>query len=441
MRAHLSNAAYGVLDYAAYPVGMLLAAPMLLKHLGVTQYGVWVVATAAVNAGSIVASGFGDANIQYVASARSRRDSGALLNAVRSMLGINLILGGALALVSWMLAPVAVRHIVPSDAGLQIACLWSLRIASLLMPVRAVESVCISTQRAFERYGAAVLISIVARLLALASAVPLAIYGEGVGTIMAVGGAVIFLGTVAQLIRLKQHLGAASLSPRFDRRATAALWSFGAFSWMQAVAGVIFSQADRLILGVSLGAAAVTGYALCVQMAQPIYGVAAAGLHFLFPYLSRRQAIDSPADLKHTILTAFAANVLLVSLGTATVLLFGRSLLQAWVGDAVAKSGGSLLTPIVWSFALLGINVTGYYALLAFGRVRTVTWITITGGIAMLLMVIWLLPRTGIAGVATARVVYGVVTLLMYVPLLRLVRKSASDALPLSGIGPVCEEA
>lgn len=441
MRVHFSNAAFGVIDYAAYPIGMLLAAPMLLKYLGVTQYGVWVVATAAVSAGSIIASGFGDANIQYVASARSHGDTGALLNAVRSMLGINLVLGGALAIVSWMIAPIAVRHVVPSDASLQIACLWSLRIASLLMPVRAVESVCISTQRAFERYGPAVRISIVARLLALASAVPLASFGSGVGTIMAVTGALIVLGTVAQLIRLRQHLGATSLSPRFDRRATTALWSFGAFSWMQAVAGVIFSQADRLILGVSLGAAAVTGYALCVQMAQPIYGVAAAGLHFLFPYLSRRQAIDPPAALKQTIFKAFVVNLLLVSAGTATALLFGRWLLHAWVGDAVAKSAGSLLAPIVWSFALLGINVTAYYALLAFGRIRTVTWLTISGGTAMLLMVVRMLPRISIEGVATARVVYGVVTLLMYVPLLRLLRSSTGDALPVSGIDPVCEEA
>jgi len=67
MKAHLSNAAYGVLDYAAHPLGMLLAAPMLLQHLGVAQYGVWVVATAVVSTGGVIASGFGDANIQYVA--------------------------------------------------------------------------------------------------------------------------------------------------------------------------------------------------------------------------------------------------------------------------------------------------------------------------------------------------------------------------------------
>ena len=30
MKAHLSNALYGVVDYAAYPAAMLLAAPVIL---------------------------------------------------------------------------------------------------------------------------------------------------------------------------------------------------------------------------------------------------------------------------------------------------------------------------------------------------------------------------------------------------------------------------
>src|ERR1700761_9282404 len=122
MRAHLSNAAYGVLDYAAYPVAMLVSAPTLLKHLGVEQYGIWIVTTAALNTGSIIASGFGDANIQYIASARSQGDMQLLLRAVRSMLGINLLLGAVLAILSWVLAPYAVGRLVGSAENLRGSC-------------------------------------------------------------------------------------------------------------------------------------------------------------------------------------------------------------------------------------------------------------------------------------------------------------------------------
>src|ERR1700730_5500100 len=69
--SHFWNAAFGVLDYLAYPLGMLAIAPIALRALGVERYGVWTVATAAVSTGAIVASGFGDANTRIVARHRA----------------------------------------------------------------------------------------------------------------------------------------------------------------------------------------------------------------------------------------------------------------------------------------------------------------------------------------------------------------------------------
>jgi O-antigen/teichoic acid export membrane protein len=439
MKNHLLNAAYGIVDYAAYPAAMLLAAPVILRHLGTAEYGVWVVATAAVSTGGIIASGFGDANIQYVASARGTGNANAFRHAVRSMVGINLLLGTFCALIFWMISPLLARHIVPTNRELQIACLWSLRIASGLMLVRAVESVCISTQRAFERYGAAVRISILGRLLTQAAAAILALRGHGVVSIMVFTAILVSLGTIAQLMRLRSHLGLASLFPAFDRSVTSALLGFGTFTWLQAVASVIFSQMDRLVLGLSLGASVVTAYALCVQIAQPIFGIASSGLHFFFPYLSGRQSSLPATQLRGAILIAFCGNLLFVIVSTAAVLLFGREVLRLWVGEAVARSASRLLAPITWSFALLGLNVTAYYSLLALGRVRTVTWFSLAGGVAMLLLMVWLLPIMGARGAAMARLACGAATLLLYVPVIRILHGRFTTPVTMPDAGAVCE--
>src|SRR5260370_18374976 len=68
------NAIYGVADYLALPIGMLLTAPFLLRHLGTAQYGVWILASAAVSSGGIVSGSFGDAAIKYVGECRGRKD-------------------------------------------------------------------------------------------------------------------------------------------------------------------------------------------------------------------------------------------------------------------------------------------------------------------------------------------------------------------------------
>jgi O-antigen/teichoic acid export membrane protein len=441
MKTHLSNAAYSILDYGAYPIGMLVAAPALLHNLGVARYGVWTVATAAVSMGGIIASGFGDANIQHVASRRGAGEEQTALRAVRSMMGINLVLGLAVAGMGWMLSPLAAAHLAEADAGLQHSCLWSLRIASAMMAVRAVESVCISTQRAFERYGAAVRISILARILALVVAVGLAFLSHSVVAIMAATGLLMSAGLWLQLARLKRMLSTDSLMPAFDRNAMRALISFGVFSWVQAVSGVVFSQVDRLVLGVSLGAAAVTSYALSAQMAQPIYGFAAAGLHFLFPYLSRRNASLNAASLKRPVLIAFSCNVIFVALITGVLLLFGGRFLNAWTGAAIARAASPVFATIVWSSALMGLNVTATYALLALGRVRIVTSFNLAGGSAMLLTMIYLAPRFGIQGIATARLFFGLITLAMYYPLVRVLCGLSNLPRQAKGVYPVCEDA
>ncbi len=419
MRSHLSNAAYGILDYAAYPIGMLIVAPVVLRNLGVELYGVWTLATAAASVGGIIASGFGDANIQHVARQRGARNKAAVVLAVRSMMGINLALGIVFSAIGWMISPLAAAHMTLGDTQLQQSCIWSLRIASLLMAIRAVESVCISTQRAFERYGAAIRISIAARLLALAAAAGSTFLFHSVIAMIVATGCLTVVGLWLQLAHLKRLLWAKSLTPVFDHGTVRSLFGFGIFSWLQAVAGAIFSQVDRLILGVSLGAGVVASYALSAQMALPIFGFAASGLHFLFPYLSHRLSSSHSASLKSPLVVAFACNVIFVGVSTTFLLLFGEHILRAWAGSAIAQDSAPILSMIIWSSALLGLNVTATYALLALGRVQIVTWFNLAGGAVMLLLMLLLTPRMGIRGVAIARLSYPFIPLLLYIPLVR----------------------
>jgi O-antigen/teichoic acid export membrane protein len=441
MKTYLTNAAYGVLDYAAYPIGMLLVAPIVLRNMGAAQYGIWAVVTAAISMGSIIASGFGDANIQHVASQRGLGRHDSLVRTVRCMIGINLVLGTALALIAWVLAPVATRHLVSSNSSLQQDCLWSLRIASLLLWLRTMESVCISTQRAFERYGAAVRVSILARLLSLAAAAALTYLFHNVASIVAAAALFNLLGTWLQFSDLRKLLHAKALAPAWDSTAMRALLGFGAFSWLQAVSGIVFTQADRLFLGVSLGALAVASYALCTQLAQPIYGFTASGLHFLFPHLAERSASQTPSDVRKAVLIALACNLLFVAVATATLMLFGQRILFTWAGADIARSAVGIFPVIVWSFSLLALNVTGTYALLALGRVRSVTWINLAAGATMLLLMSYLLPRFGAYGLALARLSYGSITLLLYLPLAFQLGKTSGKYLTLPAGKPVCEEA
>lgn len=440
MKTHLSNAAYGVLDYVAYPAGMLVVAPIALRNLGVEQYGVWMMASAVLTAGSVIASGFGDANIRYVSMGRSGNDQTGLLRAVRSTMGIHVVLGAAIAVFAWVFAAPMAARIASSNAELRVGCLWSLRIASVLILARAIETVCVSTQRAFERYGAAVRLSVMARLLALAAAVILPLAKQGVVGVMIATALFIVASLGMQLLQLKRLLGADSLWPSFDRDATRALLGFGIFSWIQAVSGILVGQVDRLITGVYLGAAAVASYALCAQLAQPIYGIAASGLHFLFPYVSARSSAESLRPLRRAVLLAFAANLLVAAACAAVLLVLGSRLLALWGGKAIANTGSAVLPLLVWSTAAQALSVSGSYTMLALGRVRFVTLLNLSGGAAMLVATRWLLPKFGMQGMAMARLFYAPFSLLVYIPLAALLFRNTQVESRVRSVVEVCEE-
>jgi O-antigen/teichoic acid export membrane protein len=419
MKRHFTNAMYGALDYASYPLGMLIAAPIILRRLGAAEYGLWMVSTAVVSAGGIIASGFSDAGIQRTARLHGENETGPMLDTIRTMFAINLALGFAIAVLAWIAAPYAARHIAVSRTIPVRETLTCLRIASVLILVRAIEAVSVTTQRAFQQYRGTVQISTAIRVLTLSGAIVLALLGTGTQSIMIATAVFLAAGTCVQFWYLRTLLGTVSLWPSFQPQHTHSLLASGVFVWLQAVGSVTFRQFDRILLGVSLGAMAVAPYSVCIQVAEPLFGLTASGLSFFFPYLSGRASTSSRAALRRSVLKVLGCNLLLVLFGTALLLVFGNHFLRIWAGAAVAKNAAPIFPLIVAGSALSGFSVTGTYAAQALGLFRMVACISLGSRCALLLLMLYLLHHLGLPGLAIARVCYGAASLLVYLPLIR----------------------
>lgn len=428
MTRRISNFTYGLLDYAAHPIGMLVVAPIFLRHLGIAQYGIWVAAASAVNIGAIVASGFGDANIHQVATLRASGSRAELFRVVRSTMAIHLVLGLLIAATLWGATPYLAKQLVHGDQGLLSICLLTLRFAAAQIFIRAVESVCISTQRGFERYGAAVRISVTARVLSLAAGAVISFYSGGVVAIMAVSAAFAAVALAMQLAGLRRLLEIDSLLPAFDAGAIRGLLGFGVFTWALSFTGVVFSQGDRLIGGASMGVSALVAYAICAQIAQPIYGLTAAGLHFLFPYIAFRRAIDTPQMLAGVVIRSIFANALLVAFGTGLLFAFSRPILRLLAPGALAEACVPLFGPVVASSAMLALTVSGNYALLALGRPRHLALINIVAASAMVLFAQAFLSSRGAWAIVESRMAFAAIAMLVYIPLFRSISLRGSPA-------------
>src|ERR1700684_4313413 len=108
-RSSLRNSLYGTGEYVALPLILLLATPFLLHGLGLAQFGLWMLASAAVTSSSLISAGFGDGALKYAATYRGDGDRRKLEHTLRVNLTINLALGALLAILLWCGSPYASR--------------------------------------------------------------------------------------------------------------------------------------------------------------------------------------------------------------------------------------------------------------------------------------------------------------------------------------------
>jgi O-antigen/teichoic acid export membrane protein len=427
-RHEFANAAYGAFDYAVLPLGMLICAPILLHKLGAAQFGMWVLANAAVGGGTLLTNGFGDAAVRYVAAFRGVGDLEAAARIVRNMLTLNLLQGFFFAILLWTLSPFALDHIAHLNGGLEQPSLEAMRIGCLLLILKSVESVFISSSRAFERYGPTVRVAACVRLTILAAAVIVTTLGGGIVGIMIATLAVASCGLVLQAAALRPCFDRIRFLPSWHASTVRMIAGFGSFSWLQAFTGVLTTQLDRFVVGIFLGPPAVACYSLCVQAAQPIHGLVASGFHFLFPHLSARSTGEPFREWKHKLAVALGVNAFLAVLFALPYVLLGHRFLAVWLGAPMARIGASTLKTAACAFTLMALNVTGYYALLAAGRVRLVSLLNLAAGAICLCAAVLLVPRFGMLGAALARLFYGPITWIAYPALFKLI--NGADASP-----------
>jgi O-antigen/teichoic acid export membrane protein len=412
-RASAVNAVYSVAEYFAQPAAMLIAAPFLVHKLGLQQYGIWMLVSAILGSVGILSAGFGDATVKYVSAYRGRNDAAGIERTIRATLTINACLGILFALFVWMLAPLSVDRVFKVESGFHLATIQAIRVAAIILVVRSVESVLVGTLRAFERYGPPVTLNVFLRSVVIVSAVVLAAFGKGVVSIMVATLLWSVLVVVLLAIAARRVVGTLNLLPTAAQEHLGEVFSFGCYSWLQSLAGVVFSYADRLLVAAMLGTAPVAIYVLCVQATQPIHGLSAAAFNFVFPHISSRHEAGEIHGPRRVFRFALATSAALSCLMALPLILFGKQLLTLWMGASFAEQAHVVLALLAVAYGLLALNIVPHYALLAFGRVRMISALNGAAGLCLIGFMVVLVPQLGMKGAALARIVY---SLLLAVP-------------------------
>ncbi len=407
MRRDAKSAFYNVLDYVSQPFLLLVATPVVVHRLGLEMYGIWAVVNGLAGGLAVFGLGIGDAAIKHIAACRGRSDYPGAARVFEATLSLSIttaLIGGGIVLLA---ANLIAHYAFHMEAGGYALAATAVRAGAVLLALRWIESVYTSTLKAYERYDISAKICIAIKSLAIISMIVLALYSYGVVAILLATAGWTLAGLMLLAWQVRRLDANMSFLPVVDFAEWRKLASFGAFSGIQSIANIIFTQADRLIVGATIGPAAAGAYSICLQIVQPIQTICVQAFNFVFPRISHKTEAGEHASAQHfvrTILTVSATLTLLLSL---PLLLAGKPLLSFYMGPEFAKANYSILPVLTIAFAIVSISVVPYYALLGTGQVRFVSLLNLFAGIAAAACAAWWIPHIGPLGAAFSRLLYG----------------------------------
>lgn len=438
----------GVLSLAAtlWSVALgLVSVPIMVRGLGLTEYGIYGVAFSVAALGSYLDLGLGWTTAKFVAEADAQRDS-ALVGTTVAAASVYHFFVGMVFVIAVVTAAAWISRVVLRFDGTDAAtATLVLRLSALSFLCSSVSGVFVNTLRGLRRFSMATALGSGTLTLSVGGAAAMAWLGHGaVGAAVAqccgtAAGLVAGLGACAGLLRTTAGW------PAF-RQQFQSMLGFSFWSYLTRLFQMCMFQGDKILMARWAGAAALPFYSVPFNFSQRInavaggpavtamYPVAAVGRLDREPFL--RQYLAG-ARMVH-VLTAAAAIALLV---------WGDRFLAAWVGPEMAARGTFFLRILSVGFWLVSVGSFDGSCVEGWNQPRVTCLVSACAAVAGVAVAValkpWLEPAQTI-GVAVSTYLGGAGIGQMIVwqrmvryPVSFMVRRVAVPIVEMAGIGAV----
>lgn len=378
--------------------------------------------SATVGFGGVLNSGTGAATIKAISATIGRAEGSDVGRTVRASLAFAIIGGSALALlvlaVFWFADGVFGRMGDPALVQLTGA------VAALLLWLEQLDNVFSSAMKGAEEFGQAARVEIASKTVQILAGAAVLLPWPNLWALYAalLMGAVLRL--LAKTIITMRLLGFSDLRPSLE--GTSEFLHFAKWGWLQGVGAVLFGVADRMLIGVLLGAASLTYYSLASQLAMQVHAIAAAGLSVIFPHVSRKTQDGREFSLWRVTKLTAVGNLLLSSSIALLLVVFGKAILGVWIGTSTAGPTAQILPWLVFAYWILALNVVPYYILLGMGRIRFVGLTAVASGVIALGVMYAAIVGLELTGTPAGRGTYAILSLTLIFPLARHFKREHS---------------
>jgi O-antigen/teichoic acid export membrane protein len=384
---------------AAVVLGGLVVVPVVVHHVGVTDYAIWAVIVAAGNLVQLVELGISDGLVKFVAEevSRERRSEAALM--IGAATWNYAVIGLAVVLAGFVLAAV-----VPDVLGLhghRRELVPALIIPSAIAFGLWVPSVApLAVLRGLERFSALNAVRVLGALLEVVLTVVLMSMGAGIvaiAWIFVTSTVATYVASVLVVRRVAPDLWTHPI--RRDRSRLRRLLRFSVPVALVEIVGRVQTRLDTVIIAAVLPIRAVAPYTFAQRLADGTRITTEQFVKVLLPVATEVSTTRDPRALRGIFLTATRLSAAIALAVALPLALLGGPTLALWVGSAFRDDGD--VVAILAISAIFDLCLFSAAAVLqSIERHGPLAKIAVGGALANVVISIALVTPFGVVGVA-----------------------------------------
>jgi len=407
---------YNTLGGAVRAAITFLTIPLLIRIIGLQEFGLWALVSAVVGVIALLEGGLSVSTTVFMARDLARGDRVGVAQTLTANLAAILALATLAGAILWWGGGLVANLFPDLTLGQKATATSAMRISAFVVWVRLLQQVMVGIEQACQRYDLMNGITTAQATLGNLGMLAVGSFGGRIVELMQwqlVVGLLILVAHAIAAGSLLRHLG---LRPAWNREKSGYVWRYSLLAWVSTLGSALFSQCDRIIVGRILGTGGVGIYAAITSVTRQINALSTLPVQPLVPFLAKEGASDQTGSrrVRDRVRQALELNAL-VALGAGMVLF----LLAPWI-LRILLPVSEVPPPVlefqiaVFIFSLYSLNAVGYYVFYGVQALKECVLIQLASGILALALIGIGAWHWGLVGAVAGTAGYQLVWLLTF---------------------------
>ena len=392
-----------MMNWVAMAVGMVVPfflTPFVIRHLGLTAYGIWILAVSTVSYLGVLDMGLRSAVIRFVSKAEAQGKPEDATRVIGAALWVRVLIATAVAVLSIGLA-LLFPHLFKIPSGMQRPAQLTVLMCALSVALTLISGVFGAVLAAIHRFDVLSLVSASQTLARAAGVILILTSGHGLITLAFWEVSISLLGGLTTMgMALKLFPPCRARLARPDKGILKMIWSYSFTTFIFIIATQIIINTDNLVIGAFLSVGMVAFYSIGGSLMSYSTQVVTSVSTTFTPMASNMEAAGRAEGLQRLLLRGTQGTLAILLPISLALVLRGKTFIGLWMGPQYSEISGTVLQILIVSQFFGIADGTAASIMMAIDKHKPVARWAVAEAVLNLGLSIVLVKTIGIYGVA-----------------------------------------